>query len=440
MTSLSRAPRHALRLGTLLAAPPVLGTLAVLPSASPAGAATASADLAAALPATATATAPAAVSTLAPGSVSVGVALNQPIVGGVASGPGFLLVARDGGIFSVGGASFLGSMGGRHLNQPIVGVAATPTGRGYWMVASDGGVFSFGDAPFLGSMGGRRLTSPVVGMAPSPTGRGYWLVAADGGVFSFGDAPFLGSMGGHRLASQVVGMAAAPGGRGYWLAGADGGVFSFGSAPFLGAATGHTAFPVSGITTAGSGYYLSATDGGVFSFGASFQGAPVGAGQGAVVGIASAAGSYRLFTNTGVVLGPNDGGVVRASSAASLATGVVSGINADRAAHGLAAVSVDGSLNSLASDWARHCSATNTMVHRDLASLITQPGWSVYSLLGETIYWGESTVASPSSVMNGWQASPTHQAVITDGRFNVVGVGVYVAGGKTWVVADFGRK
>src|SRR5206468_11469390 len=81
MPSLSRAPRHALRLGTLLAAPPVLGTLAVLPSASPASAATASADVAAALPATAAA-APATVSALAPGSVSVGVALNQPIVGG----------------------------------------------------------------------------------------------------------------------------------------------------------------------------------------------------------------------------------------------------------------------------------------------------------------------------------------------------------------------
>ena len=37
-------------------------------------------------------------------------------------------------------------MGGKPLNTPIVGMAATPDGGGYWLVASDGGIFSFGDA------------------------------------------------------------------------------------------------------------------------------------------------------------------------------------------------------------------------------------------------------------------------------------------------------
>jgi len=55
------------------------------------------------------------------------------------------------------------------------------------MVASDGGVFSFGDAHFQGSMGGMHLNKPVVGMAQNTVG-GYWLVASDGGVFSFGAA------------------------------------------------------------------------------------------------------------------------------------------------------------------------------------------------------------------------------------------------------------
>ncbi|MGH9103421.1 MAG: protease pro-enzyme activation domain-containing protein [Acidimicrobiales bacterium] len=36
---------------------------------------------------------------------------------------------------------------------------------GYWEVASDGGIFSFGDASFYGSMGGRPLDKPIVGMA-----------------------------------------------------------------------------------------------------------------------------------------------------------------------------------------------------------------------------------------------------------------------------------
>ena len=56
--------------------------------------------------------------------------------------------------------SFYGSTGGQPLNQPIVGMAATPTGNGYWLVASDGGIFTFGDATFYGSMGGKPLDNP----------------------------------------------------------------------------------------------------------------------------------------------------------------------------------------------------------------------------------------------------------------------------------------
>jgi len=29
-------------------------------------------------------------------------------------------------------------MGGQKLNEPVVGMAATPSGHGYWLVASDG--------------------------------------------------------------------------------------------------------------------------------------------------------------------------------------------------------------------------------------------------------------------------------------------------------------
>jgi hypothetical protein len=83
---------------------------------------------------------------------------------------GYWLVASDGGIFSFGDAAFYGSMGGAHLNQPIVGMASTADGGGYWLVASDGGIFSFGDAAFHGSMGGAHLNQPIVGMASTPTG------------------------------------------------------------------------------------------------------------------------------------------------------------------------------------------------------------------------------------------------------------------------------
>ena len=111
------------------------------------------------------------------------------------------------------------------LNQPIVGMAATPSGKGYWLVASDGGIFSFGDARFRGSTGALRLNQPIVGMAATPTGHGYWLVASDGGIFSFGDAAFHGSTGAMALNQPIVGMAATPSGNGYWLVASDGGIF-----------------------------------------------------------------------------------------------------------------------------------------------------------------------------------------------------------------------
>ncbi len=41
---------------------------------------------------------------------------------------------------------------------------ANRNGSGYRFVASDGGIFSY-NAPFFGSMGGKPLNKPVVGMA-----------------------------------------------------------------------------------------------------------------------------------------------------------------------------------------------------------------------------------------------------------------------------------
>ncbi len=161
---------------------------------------------------------------------------------------GYYLVASDGGIFSFGGAPFLGSMGGQHLNKPMVGMAVSPSGGGYWTVASDGGIFSFGDAQFFGSMGGQHLNQPIVGMAATPTGGGYWCVASDGGIFSFGDAQFFGSMGGQHLNRPIVGMAATPTGRGYWCVASDGGIFSFGDAQFFGSMGGqHLNQPIVGM-------------------------------------------------------------------------------------------------------------------------------------------------------------------------------------------------
>ncbi len=206
------------------------------------------------------------------GSMS-GKPLNKPIVGMAATpdGGGYWEVASDGGVFAFGDAQFYGSMSGKPLNKPIVGIAATPDGGGYWEVASDGGIFAFGDAHSYGSMSGRPLNMPIVGMAATPDGGGYWEAASDGGLFSFGDTNYLGSMGGIPLDKPVVGVASTPNGAGYWEAASDGGLFSFGNTNFLGSMGGKKLNkPVVGVwsTNKGDGYWEVASDGGVFAFGA----------------------------------------------------------------------------------------------------------------------------------------------------------------------------
>jgi len=195
---------------------------------------------------------------------------------------GYWMAAADGGIFAFGNAGFHGSMGGRHLNEPIVGMAATHDQKGYWLVASDGGIFSFGDASFYGSMGGRHLNKPIVGMAVTPDGKGYWMVASDGGIFSFGDASFYESMGGRHLNKPVVGISPTPDGKGYWMVASDGGIFSFGDAKFYGS-TGAIRLnkPIYAMArdAQGTGYWMVASDGGVFAFGtAAYEGSLPGLG------------------------------------------------------------------------------------------------------------------------------------------------------------------
>ena len=111
------------------------------------------------------------------------------------AGGGYFVCAGDGGVFALGDADFSGSTGNIHLNQPIVGMARTATTRGYWRRRPthspaprptpqtshpDGGIFAFGDAHFSGSTANLHLDQPVVGMAASPTGNGYWLASATG--------------------------------------------------------------------------------------------------------------------------------------------------------------------------------------------------------------------------------------------------------------------
>jgi hypothetical protein len=140
------------------------------------------------------------------GSLPVSGQVNSLSVAAVPAGGvgGYRFAGADGSVYSYGSDCGYGSVTGKPLNNPVVGMASTPDGGGYWLVASDGGVFSFGDARFHGSTGGLVLNKPVVEVAATPGGGGYWLVASDGGVFTFGDAGFFGSTGSESISASVV--------------------------------------------------------------------------------------------------------------------------------------------------------------------------------------------------------------------------------------------
>jgi hypothetical protein len=225
--------------------------------------------------------------------------INQPVTGmaRTPSGKGYWLAAADGGVFSYGNAPFYGSAGSIPLQSPVIGMTSTPDGRGYWMLAADGGIFTYGNAKFYGSTGAMRLNAPVVGMATTPTGRGYWLVAADGGIFTYGDAKFHGSAGSLDLAAPIVAMASTPNGGGYWMLGADGGIFTYGNAPFLGSAAGQLPDQATGFarTKNGTGYWILSHDGSVVTKGdAVFHG--------------STASPVPQVPARGIVSTPDDGG------------------------------------------------------------------------------------------------------------------------------------
>jgi hypothetical protein len=104
-------------------------------------------------------------------------------------------------------------MGGKPLNQPVVGMAATPDGRGYWLVASDGGIFNFGDARFYGSLVSADPGEVAAAAMATADGGGYLIITTDDHVVPFGDAPQFGDIATTTpgWSGKLIGAAVSPG-------------------------------------------------------------------------------------------------------------------------------------------------------------------------------------------------------------------------------------
>jgi hypothetical protein len=254
-----------------------------------------------------------------------------PTVPPAAAANGYYLVGTDGGIFAFGGAQFYGSTGNLKLQRPVVGITVTLNRGGYWLVASDGGIFSFGDAGFYGSipglgfapagtLGGKHLNAPIVGMVPSSDGGGYFMVASDGGIFAFGDAVFEGSCPGiGGCGGAAVAVAPDAGGRGYWLVTASGNIYTFGDATYYGA-PGSRSSPLTSMvrTSDAMGYWVLSANGSVYAYGDAVDwGSPVGSvgatNSATAIFATSDGGGYWVASAKGDVFtygdAPYDGGM-----------------------------------------------------------------------------------------------------------------------------------
>jgi uncharacterized protein YkwD len=128
-------------------------------------------------------------------------------------------------------------------------------------------------------------------------------------------------------------------------------------------------------------------------------------------------------------------------------------VNRARTRHGLAPVRRVATLRRAAAAYSHAMVAGGFFSHTGPdgstpASRVRQAGYlrgaSAWSV-GETLAWGTGRLATPAAIVRAWMHSPGHRAILLDGRFRDVGIGVAVgapgiAGPAATVTADFGAR
>jgi uncharacterized protein YkwD len=127
-------------------------------------------------------------------------------------------------------------------------------------------------------------------------------------------------------------------------------------------------------------------------------------------------------------------------------------INEARAKRGLGRLGTTASLIRAASahsrdmaihDFFSHDSPGGSTPKARIAGAGYLDGASSYAI-GETIAWGSGGLASPSSIVRSWLRSPGHRAILLDGRYDDVGIGIAlgapVGGGGATFTGDFGER
>jgi uncharacterized protein YkwD len=149
---------------------------------------------------------------------------------------------------------------------------------------------------------------------------------------------------------------------------------------------------------------------------------------------------------TGATSAPSSATLARAQSATLCL------INAARAQRGLSRLGPTAALARAAGAHSRDMAVRDFFSHDSPGGLtpaqrIDRAGyldgasrWSI----GEAIAWGAGSSASPAAIVRSWLHSPPHRAILLNGRFHDVGIGIAVgapqgSAGATFT-GDFGAR
>jgi hypothetical protein len=143
------------------------------------------------------------------------------------NGKGYYQLYQNGYVHSFGDVKLYGEVANGGIYGGLVAMSVDERTGGYWLASANGDVLRF-NAPDDGSLEGKKLSKPIVGIEAAPDGSGYRLVSSTGRVFCFKEK-CEGDLVGRRLAGPVVGIV-ADGVNGYWILDAAGQVFPFGGA------------------------------------------------------------------------------------------------------------------------------------------------------------------------------------------------------------------
>jgi uncharacterized protein YkwD len=119
-------------------------------------------------------------------------------------------------------------------------------------------------------------------------------------------------------------------------------------------------------------------------------------------------------------------------------------INRARAAHGLPALRIDGTLEQAARAHSRDMLRRGYFGHGDFGRRLASFG-ARGPAVGENLGWGVGARGTAQAIVAGWLASPGHRANLLRRGFRRVGLGRVVGtfagrGGTTVVTADFAGR